>query len=69
MSIVAAVKEAIETGLGDYWMLNLPDEMKNAYYAGFRERSREEKDEHRDFIVMKAAARTLKEKGVRGLCF
>ncbi len=44
MSIVAAVKQAINEG-HDFWMLNLPEEMKDAYYAGYKERRREDKDE------------------------
>lgn len=69
MSIVAAVKEAIETGCGDYWMLNLPEEMKNAYYSGFAELRRERRDESSDYIIAKAADKALKEQGIRGLCF
>lgn len=69
MSIAKAVKEAIETGCGDYWMLNLPDGMKDAYYCGFAELRRERRDESSDYIIAKAADRVLKEQGIRGLCF
>jgi len=69
LSFVSAVKEAIETGLGDYWMLNLPDEMKNAYYSGFAELRRERRDESSEYVIAKAADRVLKEQGIRGLCF
>lgn len=69
MSIARAVKEAIETGCGDYWMLNLPDEMKDAYYSGYAELRRERKDESSDAMIMRAAHRCRIETGVRGLCF
>lgn len=68
MSIVAAVKQAVEEG-HDFWMLNLPQEMKDAYYAGYKERRREDKDEFSDYILMKASHRALAENGIRGLCF
>ena len=68
MRIVAAVKKAVEEG-HDFWMLNLPEEMKTAYYNGSSQLRRENKDEFYDFIFMKAASRVLEEQGIRGLCF
>lgn len=68
MSIVAAVKQAVEEG-HDFWMLNLPEAQKAAYYGGTMNLRRENKDEFYDFILMKAAGRVLREQGVRGLCF
>jgi hypothetical protein len=68
MSIVAAVKQAVEEG-HDFWALNLPEQMKDAYYSGYKERRREDKDEFTDYLLMKASARALKEEGIRGLCF
>ena len=69
MSIARAVKEAIETGCGDYWMLNLPEAQKDAYYKGFAERHREHRDESRDYLIVQAAHRTIRNQGIRGLCF
>lgn len=69
MSVVAAVKKAVECGFGDYWMLDLPEAQKHAYFKGTSELRREEKDEWDDYVTMKVAARALREEGVRGLCF
>jgi hypothetical protein len=69
MSIVAAVKEAVKEGLGDYWSLHLPEAQKDAYYKGFAECRRENRDESRDYLIVQAAHRTLRNQGIRGLCF
>ena len=69
MSIVAAVKEAVEGGLDEFWALHLPEEQKHAYYRGCRELDRENKDERRELIVMKSAVYAREKYGVRGLCF
>lgn len=69
MSIAAAVKEAIVTGCGDYWALNLPEKMKDAYYSGYAELRRERGDEIHDAMIMAAAVQYRIETGVRGLCF
>ncbi len=68
MSIVAAVKQAVEED-HDFWMLNLPEVMKDAYYGNSFALRREHKDEFYEYITMKAAARALREDGIRGLCF
>lgn len=69
MSIVAAVKEAIETGCGDYWALNLPDDQKEAYYKNSSALRRENKDEYYDFLLMRSAEFVLARDGIRGLCY
>lgn len=69
MSIAKAVKEAIDAGLGDFWMLNLPEAQKAAYYGGTIQRRRENRDESSDFVIVKVAEAVLKKDGIRGLCF
>lgn len=74
--IVKAVKEAIRSD-SDYWGLKLPNEtrdgqkmsVKKAYYGNFAASYRENGCEYSDFITMKSAATTLKNEGIRGLCF
>ena len=68
MSFVAAVKQAITEG-HDFWMLNLPEDQKSAYFNGYQEKRRENGDEFSDYLMMKASARALKDEGVRLLCF
>lgn len=74
--IVAAVKKAVAED-SNYWGIKLPAELvgdqkmslKTAYYGNFAASYREDRCEYSDFITMKAAANTLKNEGIRGLCF
>ena len=52
MSVVAAVKEAVEAGLGDFWMMSLPESQRRAYFKGTAELRREDKDEWDDYVTM-----------------
>lgn len=64
MSIVAAVKEAMRYGADDHWMLYLPKEEKQSYFAS--RSSREFGSEFMDFVMMQCAESILKEHGIRG---
>jgi hypothetical protein len=61
MSVVAVVKKAVEAELDEFWASYLPEGQKNAYYRGCRELDRENKDESRDALIMRAAVDTRKK--------